>query len=267
MTMALLTALGGALFALDLRAAPAPAAAADPGRAEAVDPKSKEALARMSAYLKTLDAFTVRAETSKDELVDGDFKAQKSATVTLSVRRPDGLRAEVSGDDGDRVFVYDGKTLVVHARTENYYATMPAPPTIREALDAAEARHGVELPLLDLLYAATGDDLGSGVVAAGDIGPSRVAGCDCEHYAFRGKNVDWQLWIERGDRPLPRKIVITTKDDPTRPQYAAVLTWDLSPRFDAATFTFSPPKGAMPIAFEPRGAAGGEGQKPGQKKR
>src|SRR4051794_4999674 len=149
LTLTAMTALATALIVLLLRAAPAGTNAAKPGdKTEEVDPKSKEALTRMSDYLKTLQSFTLRAETSKDEVVHDDFKLQRDASVTLRIRRPDRLRADVEGSDGPKAFVYDGKTLVLYTQKENYYATMPAPPTIRETLDAAMAQHGLELPLV-----------------------------------------------------------------------------------------------------------------------
>jgi hypothetical protein len=220
----------------------------------------------MTDYLNTLQAFTLRAATSKDEIVGNDFKLRKDGDVTLNVRRPDRLRAEVHGDEADKLLVYDGKSLVVFSQPEKYYATMAAPPTIKETLDVAFKQYGIEFPLTDFLYTATGENLGSGALAAGDIGPSRVAGSDCEHFAFRSPKVDWQIWIEQGDRPLPRKVVLTTRDAPARPQYEAVLTWDVSPHFDDATFTFSPPEGAKPIDFATQRAIGG-GPKPAKAQR
>ena len=62
-----------------------------------------------------------------------------------------------------------------------------------------------------------------------------------EHYAFRQKDVDWELWIEQGARPVPRKLVITTTSEKSRPQHATVMNWDLSPKFEDQLFTFVPP--------------------------
>ena len=70
-----------------------------------------------------------------------------------------------------------------------------------------------------------------------------------DHLAFHQQGVDWQLWVERGDRPLPRKLVITTLDEPSQPQHEAVLTWDLSPAIDDSLFAFVPPTGAGRIVL------------------
>ncbi|HCZ14686.1 MAG TPA: hypothetical protein DHV85_08815, partial [Candidatus Accumulibacter sp.] len=48
-------------------------------------------------------------------------------------------------------FYYDGKTLTLYGKLENYYASVKAPGTIREMLDFAETKYGLEWPLADLL--------------------------------------------------------------------------------------------------------------------
>ena len=83
------------------------------------------------------------------------------------------------------------------------------------------------------------------------FGPARVAGKDCDHYAYRQADVDWQVWIQRGKQPLPCKMVITTTQESAQPQYSAVLKWDLAPQFGDATFKFAPPKDAKKIELVP----------------
>jgi hypothetical protein len=172
----------------------------------------------------------------------------------MSVRRPNRLRAEVSGDTGARLFVYDGKFLNVFLKDENYYGSILAPATLLATLESIE-RHGIELPLLDLVYIAMGGELEPNITDAGFIGPTAVEGVPCNHLAFRGHGIDWQLWIEQGDKPLLRKLVITTTDDAARPQYSAVLHWDLATPVGDTDFQFSPPKNVSRLTFgsvEPR---------------
>jgi hypothetical protein len=212
------------------------------------DPKAMAALSRTAAYLRKLPAFSFRAEVTRDQIVYGDFKLQRASNVQVAVRRPNRLRVDVSGDQGDRLFVYDGRHLSVFLRSENYYGRVFAPPTLLETLDAVE-RHSIELPLVDVLYVAMGGALEPSIRDAGEIGRSMIDGIDCVQLAFRGLNVDWQLWIEQGTRALPRKIVITTNDEPTRPQYVAVLHWDLASPLSDDTFKFSPPAGVHRLTF------------------
>ena len=74
-----------------------------------------------------------------------------------------------------------------------------------------------------------------------------IAGADTDQYAFRQPGLDWQIWIERGARPLPRKLVLTTTDDPARPEHAIEMTWDLKAKHDDSVFVFVPPKDAKKI--------------------
>src|SRR5262249_21384044 len=167
----------------------------------------------------------------------------------LVVSRPGRMRIEVTGDDRDQVIVDDGNMLTLFSRPEKYYATMTALPTLSETLDVAEARYGIKIPLVDLMFMAAGEDFANGVTPARDIGPSRCAATACEHLAFRGKKVDWQAWIQSGDKPVPLKVVVTTRDAPAQPQFTAVLAWDTAPKLDDSTFAFAIPPDATQMAL------------------
>jgi hypothetical protein len=71
----------------------------------------------------------------------------------------------------------------------------------------------------------------------------------CQQYAFRQDGLDWQIWIQNGDFPLPRKVVLTTTTDDARPQYVATYTWNLAPSFSNDAFTFTPGKDAKRITI------------------
>ena len=225
-----------------------PKNAPKPAAAPAVLPEALSALKKMGGFLRTLKAFTVRADTSTDEvLADTGQKIQFGSVVDYRVRPPDRLRADISSDRKNRQFFYDGKTLTFYGQRVQYYASVPMPPTIREALIIAAQKYGLELPLADLFFWGTDKADLKDITAATYVGPSWIGGALCDHYAFRQKAVDWQLWIERGDTPLPRKLVITTTEEKNQPQYVAVLTWNLTPELDDALFTFVPPADAHKI--------------------
>src|SRR5262249_33073430 len=156
------------------------------------------------------------------------------------VRRPDRLRANVHGDRRDEQLFYDGKTFTIFGERVGYYASFDAPPTLAELKGVLEKR-GIDLPLADLFYWGTDQDKSSEITAATLIGSSNIAGTACNHYAFHQKDVDWELWVEQGQQPLPRKVVITTTSEKTRPQHSMVLTWDLSPQLADDLFAFTPP--------------------------
>jgi hypothetical protein len=216
----------------------------------AVDPQARDALKRMSEYFKSLPGFSAHEEVTREQVINGDLKVQKASTADILVRRPDHLKAVVVGDEDKSYSTYfDGKTLTLVLPTPNYYAQMDAPGNIGAAIDKAESEYGVEFPAPNFLRLISGTDFASSLTAAGYVGKSKVGDDDCEHYAYRTADVDYQVWIQNGDRPLARKLVITSKKLPTQPEYSSTLTWDLSPKLDDESFAFAPPPGATKIPF------------------
>jgi hypothetical protein len=215
----------------------------------------------MGAYLRALKVFGLRSETTTDEVLDNGQKVQFGATVDYLVRKPNGMRAEVVSDRKRRQYFYDGKTVTVYGPTNRYYASAAAPPTITELLQFLDQKYDVDLPLADLFLWGTDKDGLDDIKSAINVGPSRIGGVECDHYVFRQADVDWQIWIERGKTPLPRKLVITTTSEPTQPQYVAVLKWDLKPKLDNKSFTFAPPKGAQKIVLATAEALAAEKKK------
>jgi hypothetical protein len=242
------------LLALSFPGSAALAAEPVPGElASGVTPEARAVLDRMTAYLGTLQRFSIEAHESRDEVLSFGYKLQHQQHATLLVQRPDRMRADVDGDVKARSYVYDGETLTVHAQRAGVYAQLDAPGTIAETIDVLLAQ-GVEMPLVDVLAQAFRGTLAEGVRAGMLVGDSRIDGVAVSHLAFRQATIDWQLWVEKGDRPLPRKLLITTRYEYGEPQYEAVLEWNLEPTIARDAFTFAPPDGARRIRFAAGGA-------------
>jgi hypothetical protein len=222
------------------------------GAAVERDPEAIKTLESMAAYLRTLEAFQVRSETSRDEVLDDGQNVTFGGVVDVLVERPNRVRAEVTSDKQQRLYLSDGTDFTIWARRVNYYASIPAPRTLRSLADTLADKYNLEIPLADLFYWGERKDTDD-IVGAIDIGASQVDGVTCEHYAFRQEGVDWQVWIQQGAHPLPRKLIITTTTDPARPQFRSVMTWNLAPSYNDAAFTFVPPRDAKRITLAPRG--------------
>jgi hypothetical protein len=208
-----------------------------------------DALNKMGAYLRTLNSFQVRADVTTDDVLEDGQSIQFSSKVDLVVARPNRMRVEVTDDDGHRFFFFDGKNFTVYGQVVSFYATVPAPPTLAQLTDDLSDKYGIELPLTDLFYWGTDDAIVKKIKAADDIGPSTVDGITCEQYAFRQEGIDWQIWIQLGEFPLPRKLVIRTLTDDAKPQHSEILTWNLAPSFSEDAFTFVPPAGVNRITI------------------
>jgi len=222
-----------------------PAAAAAP----AIDANAVAALDRMGTYLRSIKTFRVRAKTTRDTVLDDGLLVQKDGKVDVLAQFPSHLRIDTENPDRSRLYLYDGRNFTLYGRRIQYYATTPAPPTIGQLAELLADKYDIELPLEDLFWWGTERVDSNVITAAADAGPSDVEGTTCEHYTFRQEGVDWQIWIQLGDYPLPLKLVITTTTDESRPQYSAVYSWDLAPSFNEAAFTFDPPPDAQRIVF------------------
>jgi hypothetical protein len=233
-------------------------AAASANDTSNIDPDAVDAVKKMSAYLRTLKSYQIIDNVTQDDVLEDGLIIQHESKVDYLLARPNRLRIEVTSDEKHRLYLYDGKNFTVWARLVNYYATVPAPPTIGELLDKANEKYGIELPLYDLFNWGTKDDDISKVKTAVDVGPSAVGGVTCEHYAFHQEGVDWQIWIQLGEFPLPRKLVITTLTDEARPQHSDTLTWNLAPSFNDGAFAFDPPPDAQRVLLEGQNAADAE---------
>ena len=215
-----------------------------------VDPRAVEALKKMSTYLQTLQTFRLTSEASLDVITVQDQKVQLDMISTYQVKRP-GIRIDWVSDQKNRQFYYDGRQFTLVAPTLGYYATVDAPPTNREFLAALYDKTGVELPLADLFRwsdADHADDIAK-LTSAFSVGTATLDGVATDHWAYRTDEFDWELWIEQGDRPLPRKFVLIDRTDPTLPAFIARLTWQLNPTLDPAAFTYVPTGDVVAISF------------------
>lgn len=207
-----------------------------------VEKEAIAALEKMGGYLRSLKAFQVEAVTTNEEVLESGQKVQFAGAVNALARMPDRLRLAMHSDRRDRLFLYDGKQFTMLAERVNYYATVPAPPTIGKLADELDAKYDITLPLEDLFRWGGAQSPTAGITSAMFVGPSQIDGVSCGHYAFRQEGLDWQVWIQMGDFPLPRRLVLTTTNDEARPQYTATMNWNLAPSFNDAAFTFVPSK-------------------------
>lgn len=234
-----------------------PAQQASDAGSTRIEPEAMEALQRMGAYLRSLKAFQVQTEgTSEYVLTDGQ-KVQLAQTTNLLARFPDRLLAEINGDRGSKVYLYDGKSFTLFERDAGYYATVAAPHTLLQLTNFLQDKYNMEVPLVDLFLWGHASTPPPKVTSAMVLGPSQIGGVSCEHYAFRQEGLDWQVWIQSGDYPLPRKLVLTTTTDAARPEHTSVLNWNLAPSYNEAAFVFDPPPGVHRIVFAANAAGGG----------
>jgi hypothetical protein len=213
-----------------------------------VEDEAVEALKDMSNYLMTAKTLQVNTVGSLDVVTNNGQRIQLDGTTTYKIRRP-GFVIDYESDIKSRKFIYDGKTFTVYSPKLGFYAQAPAPPTNKEVLDEIYNKFGISLPLEDLFRWGDGANSArlQALQSAYNVGPATIDGVETDHYAFREKDVDWEVWIQQGDQPFPRKLVIVDRSDPAKPTFSTRLTWTMNPTFTDADFTFVPDANAKKI--------------------
>ncbi|MCP3723059.1 DUF2092 domain-containing protein [Paraburkholderia sp. CNPSo 3272] len=217
----------------------------------AVDQQALDALNAMGAYLRTLHKFEVTADTSTDVVLDDGQNAALLRHTVLKIKRPDRLRADITGNGNVRGLVYDGREFMTFNEKKGYYTRNAAPPTLDGLVRELANSWRIEAPLAELFYWGNGKDDNAAISAAQVLGVEKVDTRWCTHYAFQQRGADWEMWIEQGRRPLPCRLVVTDTTQPSRPRHEVTYRWNLAPSFVASTFALHPNPGAKQIELEP----------------
>ncbi len=219
-----------------------------PVRAQSDENDAKAILKAMSDYVgsqKTIElAFDSEIEVITPQLEKIQFTNSGQALLS----RPDKLRAHRISGHADVTMFFDGKTVNVYGKHVNGYAQFDAPASVDQLIHSLREGHGVALPGADLLLSNSYEFLIAGVMEAKVIGIGIIDGVECEHLAFRNFDTDWQLWVEVGEQPIPRKMVVTSKTINSAPQYMVrIRSWktDVNPLPDS--FIFTPPVDAKKL--------------------
>jgi len=238
----------------------APEAAANAPR-PVMQQQALDLLKRMSETLAGAKAFTYRSHSMAEEpAVTGQFLTF-FGHADVALERPNKLHANVGGDIPNFHFYYDGSNVTAFDPEKNLYAiSSGAPGTIDEMLPFVMEKAGIQFPAADFLYSDPYGMMTKDVISAMDVGPSKVDGFPCEHLAFMGPGVNWEVWIDSGKQALPRRMAVTYKEATNFPRFLVEFSdWNLKPKLAASTFAFKKPANAKQIEFAP--LAGGEFKK------
>lgn len=247
--------LASAALACALAGAPALAAEGERARpaapvARGIDPQAAEVLQRMSSFLIDAQGLRFHAEVAFDEVSEAGQKLQFAGALDVALGRPGNLFMRWAGDLGSKGLWVDGGTVTIADGQHRVFATEAAGPSLDATFTALSRVRGIELPLSELLssnpYSAISTRVESGI----SLGEGDVDGVVCDHLAFRGENVDGQLWVQHGEQPLPLKVVLTYKKRPLAPQWAAVLSkWEIPVKLSAKDFAPQVPTNFQRIEF------------------
>jgi hypothetical protein len=208
-------------------------------------------LKSMSDYVASQKNISLTYDSDVEVITPEVEKIQFTSSGKVLLSRPDKMRASRTGGYADFEIVFDGKTVSGLGKNINAYTQIEAAGSIDQLIAKLRSMNLLTAPGADLLGSHVFDDLMADVIVAKHIGRGVVDGVECEHLAFRDMDIDWQLWVEVGDRPIPRKYVITSKGVGAAPQYTLrIKEWKTDAPISADAFTFTPPKGAKKVALD-----------------
>jgi len=158
------------------------------------------------------------------------------------------LRSGPVGQSGERVVICEVGDAILAVRDARLHG-VERRGELAEVLRAAHVHGAVVATLLNAArcvhwnagvaprYFLSGEDLEDVTIA----GKGVIDGVECDHLAFRNVETDWQIWIESGAKPIPRKYVITSKGIGEAPQYTLrIKEWKTDVAADAFAFKADP---------------------------
>ena len=217
--------------------------------AHAQSDSARKILKAMADYVTSQQTISATFDADIEVITAELQKIQFTSSGQIQLSRPDKLRATRTGGYSDIELVFDGKTLTLSHKDVNSFAQLDTAGSVDQLVDVLREKHAVTAPGIDLLLSRVFDVMTADVIDAKHIGLGVIDGVECEHLAFRNVETDWQIWIEVGARPIPRKYVITSKSVTAAPQYTLrIKEWRTDVPADA--FAFKAPQGAKKVALE-----------------
>jgi hypothetical protein len=208
-------------------------------------------LKSMSDYVAAQKSIAASYNSDVEVVTSSLQKISFASSGKLVISRPDKIHVTRTGGFADVMMNFDGKTFTILGKNLNAYTQIDSPGTLADLVDRIRDNNNASFPGADLFSANAYGELTGGLLSSRHIGRGVVNGVQCELLAFRTPDVDWQIWVQVGDKPIPRKYVITSKTVAQAPEYTIQITdWRTDAPADASQFVFTPPKGATKVDIE-----------------
>jgi len=204
----------------------------------------------MTDYLAGQKSLSAKFDSDIEVITSELQKIQFTSSGEIKMNRPDKLRIRRTGGFADVELVYDGKTVSLYGNNAKSYVQSDLAGNVDQMITTLQSRTGGGMPGADLLLSNSYDELMATVSDSKHIGQGVIDGVECEHLAFRTVDTDWQIWIEPGAKPVPRKYVITSKTITGAPQYTLkIRDWKIDANPDT-DFAFKAPADATKVALD-----------------
>jgi hypothetical protein len=216
-----------------------------------MDSEALDALNHMAVTLAQAKGFSVTIRAGFDVVQDTGQKITFGERRRVTLSRPDRLRIDAEESDGKRTLViYDGKAITVFNPGDNVYGQIEKAGSVDDAIRYVVRDLGMRLPLALMLVTTLPEELDQRLQSIDYVERDTLTPVPTDHLAGRAADVDFEIWLDTGDTPLPQRLAITYKNEEGEPQYRAEFSdWKLNPDVSQVDLAFNPPDGAQRIPF------------------
>ncbi len=230
-----------------------------------IDPKVREIIENASEYLAGLDHFSMEITAITKNEAEG-MKAEMTQIQAVSIERPNKMASRNTFGYMGSTLVMDGESIYSYTNIMNSYTKNPAPSSLDDYVTNNTARTMGSLigqveqlaPIVTFFIREEPKKLLlKDVKEAIFLGRENIDGAPCCRLQITDQYIDWDIWIEEGDRPFIRRIsgdatkrmMEQRAQSPIRIEMKLFVDvrydqWNPDPEFDEKTFVFTPPEGA-----------------------
>jgi peroxiredoxin len=245
-------------------------AAAEKAAGDETGAKAEKVLRQMCDYLGELPAFSCGVEAVMRIQAKGmDNRMETKMDVRLE--RPNRFALVVDKGVMGTTIISDGTQLVQYVPMTNKYTIKEAPADLA-GLTEADGAMGMT-GLTNIILPTSGDDfynkIMEGVTESEYVGVEKIGDVECHHLRFDQEDFGWDIWIEKGERPVVHKMVpdLTKRMadagamlEDAKLEYSIDFSdWNVKPTFTDSDFAFAPPEGAEEVESLMEGFAGAGG--------
>ncbi len=214
-----------------------------------IDSVALYVMEKVNATFQSLKSCNFTTTTYYDVWVDGLGYIKHSNVSHSSMQFPDKMKVQLTGDKGNHSVWYDGKVFTYYTFQGNQYSQFNFKGSLVQTMDTINNAYGVEFPAADFFYPGFVDDLLNTGGSLIYLGVTSIDGQVCFHIAGNDTNgTVFQFWIREDGTWLPKKMIITYKDESGNSEYEAIYSdWVLNPEIPSAMFDFTAPPAASKV--------------------
>lgn len=240
-----------------------------PAAAAGIDPQVTKLIQAWGTHLASLQGFGVTIKSTM-EARQGELAQTREVTTKLTAERPNKLSLNLKTGQDSADLICDGKMLTVSLTTAKKYFVDETEERIsswskifENQIAGAIASQGNAGAVMAALFAEDpAAKLSSAIESATYGGEVMLDDTKCHLIKVVGKEGDWQLWIDAGDKPLIRQFVpdmnqaiakLSAAQGKQAPPGLRITStanfndWQDNPTAGPDTFAFTAPQGSVKI--------------------